>query len=53
MENLPAFMAATLGDALAYELGLLIALVLVINIRRLFVVIAQRFHWRKENDVGH
>jgi hypothetical protein len=44
MTNLPAFLAALLGDALAYEMGLLIALVLVINIRRLLAAARHRFN---------
>jgi hypothetical protein len=35
MEQLPAFLAATLGAALASELTLLCGLVLLLNLRRL------------------
>jgi hypothetical protein len=42
MSNLATFAAQTLGDALVYELMLLIGLVLVINIRNVFVVVASR-----------
>jgi hypothetical protein len=46
MNNLATFLAITLGDALAYELMLLIGLVLVIHIRRFFVVIRSRIEGR-------
>jgi hypothetical protein len=35
MEQLPAFLAATLGGALATELTLLCGMVLLLNLRRL------------------
>jgi len=44
MSNLATFIAVALGDALAYELGLLIALVLVIELRRIFVAARYFLH---------
>jgi hypothetical protein len=42
MTNLATFVALVLGDALAYEFGLLIALVLLIHLRRLCSALIRR-----------
>lgn len=41
MDQLPAFLAYTLGPALAYELTLLVGFIVLLNIRRM-VVAARR-----------
>jgi hypothetical protein len=35
MDQLPAFLASTLGAALTYELGLLVGFVILLNLRRI------------------
>lgn len=48
MEHLPAFIAATLGDALTYELTLLIGLVVLLNLRRLIRASVRRIEPNNE-----
>jgi|GEM_PF-5421338 len=46
MTNLPTFLAATLGETLAYELTLLVGLVIIIQLHSLFIVLKARLERR-------